>query len=154
MNTSTERKCTDKCECEAIPYDQAGYVLTGTVPPDGPVKFKDGSVAQLEYADLKRRVMQVCMFLLPSFPKSEILSLSSYFTQLEAKLTKLDHLFPPEDVDTKPIASTSRGLSEGPDLSVRVSQVESESDNLSETGQAYEDAAETAAMLLEEKTLG
>lgn len=37
---------------------------------------------------------------------------------------------------------------------MKLQEADSESDNISEAGQAYENAAETAAMLLEEKTLG
>lgn len=74
--------------------------------------------------------------------------------QLEAKLARLDHLFPPEETPVNVISSASQGLSVAPDATLTVTQTEYESDNLSESGQAYENAAETAAMLLEEKTLG
>lgn len=73
--------------------------------------------------------------------------------QLEARLSRLDYLFPPGE-DIKPIPAQPSQAGGGPASSFRAPRPKSDSDNISETGQAYDNAAETAAMLLEEKTLG
>ncbi|KAK9893613.1 hypothetical protein P389DRAFT_114074 [Cystobasidium minutum MCA 4210] len=95
----------------------------------GPVKFKDGSVAQLEYADLKQRLMQV-----------------------EARLNRLDQLFPPDGFNQH-LKIEGHELSEGPTPSQRATS-DNGNEDISEAAQAFDNAAETAAMLLEEKTLG
>jgi hypothetical protein len=72
--------------------------------------------------------------------------------QLEARLARIDRLFPPTNGDGDHAISTYQ-----PDPSSSNYQQlndQDESDNISEGEQAYQNAAETAAVLLEEKTLG
>lgn len=77
--------------------------------------------------------------------------------QLEDRLQRLDDLFPPGEA-TRPLKVEDRQISEGPSTShipaPDQQEYDSDNDNISEAGQAFDDAAETAAMLLEEKTLG
>lgn len=72
--------------------------------------------------------------------------------QVEARLNRLDQLFPPDGFNQH-LKIEGHELSEGPTPSQRATS-DNGNEDISEAAQAFDNAAETAAMLLEEKTLG